>query len=171
MSFHPKMLQIPPIRSDFDLRHASRPADRVRARQKHRKVTAHGAVHAFPYSSMGWTSVSSHSPLRVSVTVQDCGRTIPRPLPEKSVQAAGYTQIMEHPSFETKRKRHPAQMTFGTDPCGYHSRFRIAYWIVFSYSGVPSGRLTKVTYSRNSPSLRMPSFSHSLCEGRLSSSV
>ena len=51
-------------------------------------------VH-FPYSSMGWTSVSSHSPLRVSVTVQDCGRTTPRPLPEKSVQAAGYTQIIE----------------------------------------------------------------------------
>ena len=49
-------------------------------------------VH-FPYSSMGWTRVSSHSPLRVSVTVQDCGCTTPSPLPEKSVQAAGYTQI------------------------------------------------------------------------------
>ena len=50
-------------------------------------------VH-FPYSSTGWTSVSSHSPFSVSVTVQDCGRTTPSPLPEKSVQAAGYTQIM-----------------------------------------------------------------------------
>ena len=50
-------------------------------------------VH-FPYSSMGCSSVSSHSPLSVSVTVQDCGCTTPRPLPEKSVHVAEYTQIM-----------------------------------------------------------------------------
>ena len=43
----------------------------------------------FPYLSMGCTSVSSHSPFSVSVTVQDCGCTTPRPLPEKSAQSAG----------------------------------------------------------------------------------
>src|SRR5699024_5031261 len=50
----------------------------------------------FPYSSMGCVSVSSHSPLSVSVTVQDCGEITPRPLPEKSVHVAEYTQIMRH---------------------------------------------------------------------------
>ena len=49
-------------------------------------------VH-LPRSSMSCTSVSSHSPFRVSVTVQDMGVTAPKPLPEKSVQFAGYTQI------------------------------------------------------------------------------
>ena len=42
---------------------------------------------------MSCTSVSSHSPFRVSVTVQDMGVTAPIPLLEKSVQSAGYTQI------------------------------------------------------------------------------
>ena len=38
-----------------------------------------------PVSSSGCSSVNSHSPLSVSVTVQDKGDTGPRPLPEKSV--------------------------------------------------------------------------------------
>lgn len=42
---------------------------------------------------MGWTSVSSHSPFSVSVTVQDCGWTMPSPLLEKSVQSAGYHSL------------------------------------------------------------------------------
>ena len=40
-----------------------------------------------PASSNGCVSVSSHSPLSVSVTVQDIGVTGPMPLPEKSVQS------------------------------------------------------------------------------------
>ena len=55
-------------------------------------------VH-LPRSSMSCTSDSSHSPFSVSVTVQDMGVTTPRPLPEKSVQSAGYTQIMGITSF------------------------------------------------------------------------
>ena len=42
----------------------------------------------------GCTSVSSHSPFSVSVTVQLMGVTAPKPLLEKSVQSAGYTQII-----------------------------------------------------------------------------
>lgn len=45
MSFCAKKLQIPPVRFDFDFCHASRPAHGIQSRQKHRKVTAHGAVH------------------------------------------------------------------------------------------------------------------------------
>ena len=41
-----------------------------------------------------------------------------------------------------------------------HSFFRIAYCTVFSYLGVPSGLFTKETNSRNTPSRRIPNFSH-----------
>ena len=60
-------------------------------------------VH-LPHSSMSCTSVSSHSPFRVSVTVQLMGVTAPRPLPEKSVQFAGYTQIRGNHLFQVIKK-------------------------------------------------------------------
>ena len=53
---------------------------------------------------MSCTSVSSHSPFSVSVTVQDMGVTAPRPLLEKSVQSAGYTQIMVDHLFQGIKK-------------------------------------------------------------------
>ena len=55
------------------------------ARRMHPSVSF---VH-LSFSSSGWTSVSSYSPLRVSVTVQDCGVRMPRPFVEKSVQSGG----------------------------------------------------------------------------------
>ena len=57
------------------------------------------------------TSVSSHSPFSVSVTVQDMGVTVPRPLLEKSVQSAEYTQIMGITSFRAYKKRPTSRRT------------------------------------------------------------
>ena len=41
-----------------------------------------------------------------------------------------------------------------------HSFFRMAYCMVFSYLGVPSGLFTKEMNSKNTPSRRIPSFLH-----------
>ena len=45
-------------------------------------------VH-LPVSSIGCSRVTSYSPFRVSVTVQEMGISVPRPLSLKSVQSGG----------------------------------------------------------------------------------
>ena len=54
-----------------------------------RRVQPSTSRRHLPASSNGCSSVNSHSPFNVSVTVQDKGDTGPMPLPEKSVQSGG----------------------------------------------------------------------------------
>jgi len=94
-------LQIPPVGLHLQEGHISRPRNRaVPGRQRRKVLLIQLFMEVMPEYASCKTEPIVISPFRVSVTVQDEGLTAPRPLLEKSVQSAGYTQINGFSSFQ-----------------------------------------------------------------------